>query len=94
MFAESLGQFFDTSGGFAQSATFGAQTGAVILDSPTEDALGGRVASNEYAAVMPAATFPALVRGSTITVAGVQYTVRQVRLLDDGALKEAILTKV
>lgn len=77
---------------FADAATVGAVSGRVIFDRETRDALGDLALSEEPAALMPATTFPSLASGDTIVITGRgTYTVREVRLLDDGALKRATL---
>lgn len=99
-FAEDLSVFFDTAGGFAVSATFtpyggGAQVSAsVIFDTPTEDILGGDGLSDEYAITYQATDLPGIKSNATGTIAGVAYKVREVKLLDDGKLKRAMLSKV
>lgn len=99
-FAEDLSAFFDTVGGFAVTAAFtpsggGAQVSAsVIFDSPTEDILGGDGLSNEYSITYPADSLPGIKSNATGTVDGVSYKVREVKLLDDGKLKRAMLSKV
>lgn len=84
--------FFRTTD-FAVSATVGLATGSVLLDSPDEEVIGGGALSTEYAAMMPAATFPTLARGDTMTIAGTAYAVRHVKLLEDGKIKRAALSK-
>jgi hypothetical protein len=89
---ESLALFFDPA--FALPAVWGTLQAGVILDAPTEDVLGGRVLTDEYAATLPAASFPGIGRGAVLQIDGGSYRVREVRLLDDGALKELLLTRV
>lgn len=92
-FAEDLAQFFQVDE-FATSATWGALTAKVILDSPTQDILGGRGISTEYTAVLPAAEFPGIARGDEITIGADVYTLREYpHLLDDGATKQLVLKK-
>lgn len=92
MFTEDLGAFFAT-GDFAVPAVFGALTAEVLLDAPDEELLGGEVLSTEYAIRYRAGQLTGLTRGSSITVNGINYTVRQVRATDDGALMRATLTR-
>lgn len=94
MFTEDLGQFFRTSD-LAVTASFGAQTAEVFLDAPDEEAIGGEVLTREYAIVYRATQLTGLTRGSSITVNGNNYVVRQEpRAVDDGALLRALLTRV
>lgn len=92
-FAEDLSVFFSASE-FASQARWGALTANVLLDSPTEDVLGGRALSEEYEATMPSTALPGVSRGELLTIAGGTYKVREVRLLDDGLLKRLKLTFV
>lgn len=91
-FAEDLTQFFDAAE-FAQAATWGALSANVILDTPTEDQLGGKALGMIFEVTLPTASWPNIARGASVTIAGVSYTVREVRLLDDGALKKLALQK-
>ena len=91
-FAEDMSVFFNAAG-FAQAATWGALSANVILDAPTEDILGGRSQSNEYLMTLPAASFPGIARGATVQIGLTAYTVREVKLLDDGALKALSVSK-
>ncbi len=91
-FAEDLSVFFN-SADFGSAATWNAQSATVILDTPTEDILGGRAQSNEYTATLRASDFAAIKRGDVITIATTNYQVREIKLLDDGAIKQLLLTK-
>ena len=91
-FAEDLTKFFDVAG-FAQAATWGALSANVILDTPTEDQLGGKALGVAFDVTLPASSWPNIARGASVTIAAVSYTVREVRLLDDGALKKLALQK-
>lgn len=97
-FAEDMSVFFRTAE-FATAAIFtpfggGAPVqGNVVFDVPTEDVLGGDQLSDEYAITYPATALVGITAGATGTIAGVAYKVREVRLLDDGALKRAKLSK-
>jgi hypothetical protein len=76
-----------SAGGAQQSAN-------VIYDSPDQGIWGDTVMTTEYAITMRAADFPGLKGGETIIAAGATFKVRELRLLDDGALKRATLSKV
>jgi|TARA_R100000084_G_scaffold108228_1_gene70365 hypothetical protein len=78
---------------FAVSATAGSTTANVILDQPGEVLANGMVLTTDYTATAKAADFGALLRGDSITVDSVAYTVREVRPIDDGLLVEISLQK-
>lgn len=98
-FTEDLSVFFSTAG-FAVEATFvpasggAAQSAQVIFDSPTDDVMGGDSFSNEYSIMYQASQLPSVRKGDRGVVDGVTYRVREVRLMDDGRIKQAILTKL
>jgi hypothetical protein len=99
-FAEDMSVFFNAAE-FAVGATFvpaagGAAVSAqVILDMPTSEFLGGDVHSDEYQITYPAAALPGLRKGDNGVVDGVAYRLREnPRLLADGRLRAALLTKV
>jgi len=98
-FTERLQDFFAVSD-FAVAATWTPSSGGpqksadVLLDSPDETMLDHMVMSTEYVATMIALDFLGLKGGETIAVAGVNYKVREVLLLDDGGLKHATLSKL
>jgi hypothetical protein len=85
---------------FAVDAAWTPSTGGgpyaarVILDSPDQTIMGDRVMSTEYLITLAANDFPGLKGGETISVAGSTFKVREVRLLDDGVIKNATLSKV
>lgn len=91
MFTEDLGLFFAD---FGVDATWGSLTTKVIIDAATEDLLGGRILSNDYVMTLPAADFPGIAMNAQITVGSVTYRVREVRLIDDGAVKELTVSKL
>lgn len=97
-FAEDMSVFFDAAG-FAVSATFvplgkAPQTANVLFDAPTEPVFGNDVLSDDFTIQYPATELVSVRAGDTGTIAGVQYRVRDVRLLDDGKIKQAKLSKV
>jgi hypothetical protein len=87
----TAGGFFDAQE-FGRVATFGARTAVVLLDAPADDVLVGRAMSREYAMRYRAADLPGLVRGSTVSIDGSTYTVREARRIGDGATLAADLT--
>jgi len=90
MFVEDLDILFAD---FGVPASSGANSATVLLDMPDEAILGDRQISTEYAITARAMDLPGLKHGDAITVNGVSYSVRAVKLLDDGALKIATLSK-
>lgn len=93
MMTEDLSVFFDQAV-FAVPAVWNGQTSAVMLDSPTEDILGGRGQSNEYSIVLPTSVFAGIKRGDFVLVDGVEYTVRESpNLLTDGKIKSVKLAR-
>lgn len=92
-FAENLAVFFSATE-FASVAVWSGHTANVIMDAPTQDILGGKAQSNEYAMLLPTADLPGINRGASVVVDGVTYTVRESPdLRDDGKLKHVKLTK-
>ena len=78
---------------FGVSCTAGAVTALGILDMPTQVLAGDQILSTDYTLTAKASDFGSLLYGDGITVAGVVYTVREARLIDDGALVEIGLQK-
>jgi len=78
---------------FGVTVVSGSTTGKGILDMPTEIVAGGMVLTTDYALTFKTATFPSLGYNSAITVDGTAYTVREVRLQDDGKFSIAYLQK-
>lgn len=99
-FAEDLSVFFSAAefaveASFAPSAGGAAETANVLLDSPTDEVFGGDVRSDEYKITFPASSLPSIRKGDRGVVNGVLFRVREnPRLLEDGKIKTALLTKV
>jgi hypothetical protein len=70
---------------FGVSCTAGAVTAVGILDMPMEVLAGDQVLSTDYTLTARASDFGDLQYGSEISVNGVPFTVRETRLVDDGA---------
>jgi hypothetical protein len=79
---------------FGVSVSAGAVSGLGILDMPSQVIADGVVLTTDYALTCRADQFGALKYADSVTVAGVAYTVRETRLLDDGAFVEIALSKV
>ncbi len=94
MFAETLDVFFAD---FGVVCTAGGRTFRGLLDTPDETLnMGGvNILSTMYVCTVKTddATAAGLVSGSAITVGGVAYVVRDVMLVDDGALSHLTLSK-
>jgi hypothetical protein len=88
MMTEDLSPMFAD---FGVTAVHGATSAQVLLDMPTASDLGGYALEGEYSITLPAASLPGLAMGETVTVSGTAYRVREVYLLDDGALKRVML---
>lgn len=85
---EDLDAFFAE---FSVPATWGSEQARVLLDATTEDVFGTRALAVDYLASMPITTFQGMGRGAQLVIDGSTYTVREVRLLDDGGIKQATL---
>lgn len=78
---------------FGSTVVFGALTVKGILDMPTEVLSGNMVLSTDYQLTFKTSALPNLGYGSAVTVAGVAYTVKSVRQVDDGTFSIADLQK-
>lgn len=70
------------------------ETATVIFDSPDEEILGGQSLSREYQIIYATGDLPSAATGETVTIAAVNYYFRDVRVLDDGRLTMAMLSKI
>lgn len=78
---------------FGVSCTAGAVTANGILDMPSQILSDGMVLSTDYTLTARASSFGSLIRGNSITVDGVAYTVRETMLIDDGKFVQIALQK-
>lgn len=78
---------------FGSNVVFGTLTVKGILDAPTEVLSGNMVLSTDYQLTFKTAALPNLGYASAITVAGIAYTVKSVRQIDDGTFSIADLQK-
>lgn len=78
---------------FGLPVTAGAVSGIGILDMPSQVVADGMVLTSDYTLTAEASKFGNLVYGAAVTVNGTLYTVRDNRLLDDGAFCEIALQK-
>ena len=65
-----------------------------ILDSPMDVIAGGMALSREYLLTAKTSDVSTATRGTSITVDGASYTVRENRAIDDGIFSELLLSKV
>jgi len=65
-----------------------------ILDSPLEVLAGGMALTREYLLYAKTSDVSSASRGTSITVGGASYTVRENRPVDDGLFSELLLSKV
>lgn len=79
---------------FAVSVRHGGVTVRGLLDTPTSSALGGLVTLDEHQLTLDAGDLPDLGHGDAVTIGRTEYVVREVFLLDDGALKRVTLRAV
>jgi riboflavin synthase alpha subunit len=91
--SENLDAFISTAE-FAVAVTNGTTATTGILDMPSEIIAGNMVISTDYALTIKSSVYPTLKYGDSLTVAGAAYTVREVRLQDDGAFSVVYLQKV
>jgi hypothetical protein len=90
MFVEDLSPLFAD---FGVPAIFGAESATVLLDMPQEEIFDGLQQSTEFAMTYRNGDLPSIKGGSSGTVNGVAYIVRQTAMLDDGKLIKAMLRR-
>ena len=94
-FAEDLSLFFPADGPTVEiHATVGTSAiGPVYgyLDQPTQVALASRALGEAPSFIAARSELPGIARGHAVTVGGDSYTVREVELLDDGAVIRVVL---
>jgi hypothetical protein len=79
---------------FGVSVTAGAVSGSGLLDMPGELIADGMVITTDYTLRCEASKFGGLIYGAAVTVDGVNYQVRDNRLVDDGKFCDITLLKV
>lgn len=79
---------------FGVPVSSGAISGIGILDMPSEIIADGVVLTTDYKVTVKASLFGELNYGATVTVDGVDYTIREVMKVDDGSFVELTLTKI
>lgn len=78
---------------FGVPVTDGVTTGKGILDMPGEIIAGGMVLTTDYQLTVRASEFGGKLYGDALTVNGAAYTVKECRLIDDGAFATIFLSK-
>lgn len=91
MITEDLDLFLDD---FGVACSSGSNHGIGILDMPSQVVADGMVLTTDYKLTCKAADFGGLIYGDAITVAGLNYQVRETILIDDGKFVEIMLTKL
>lgn len=79
---------------FGITCSIGGSSFVGILDSPVDVIAGGMALSREYSLLAKTTDVSSATRGTSITVDGVSYTVRENRAMDDGLFSELLLSKV
>ena len=90
MITESPAAFLND---FGVTVTDGTTTGKGILDMPGEIIAGGMVLTTDYQVTVRASEFGGKLYGDALTVNGVNYTVKECRLIDDGTFATIFLSK-
>ncbi len=86
----------DRSGVSLDSSKFGPnglrqQTALAIFDQPDDDVLGKRALSRGYEITFPVGQFVGVKHADAVVIGGKNYSVREVKSLDDGAFVAAAL---
>jgi hypothetical protein len=89
-FTENLDVFLAD---FGVSVTAGAVSGFGLLDMPGELIADGMVITTDYSLRCEASKFGGLIYGAAVTVDGVNYQVRDNRLVEDGKFCDITLQK-
>lgn len=90
MITEDLDVFLND---FGVTCVSGSVKALGILDMPSQIVADGMVLTTDYTLTAKASDFGGLKYDSAITVAGVNYTVRETRFIDDGKFVEIALQK-
>ena len=78
---------------FGVSCTSGGTTGLGILEQPDQILAGDMIISTEYELTAKTSDFGTLLSGSSITVDGTAFTVRDTKKENDGVFCRLSLTK-
>lgn len=91
MINDDLGYAFADFGLTVQGPSYSGQG---ILDMPDQIIGEGIMISTDYVLTVKSADFSAAKNGHTLIINGVNYKVRDMRKVDDGALSKITLSKV
>lgn len=80
--------------GMLVEAEVDGQTIAVDFRAPDEPVLGSLAMSADYAMRYPTTALPALAVGSSVSINGFAYRVREIRSIGDGSEAHASLTRL
>ena len=89
-FAENLDIFMED---FGVTCISGAVTALGILNMPSQVLSDGMVLTTDYTLTAKASDFGTLIRGDSITVEAIAYTVRETMFATDGKFVEIALQK-
>ncbi len=78
---------------FGVTCTSGATTALGILNMPSQMLSDGMVLTTDYTLTAKASDFGTLIRGDSITVEAIAYTVRETMFVTDGKFVEIALQK-
>ena len=78
---------------FGDTCTSGATTALGILNMPSQMLSDGMVLTTDYTLIAKASDFGTLIRGDSITVEAIAYTVRETMFVTDGKFVEIALQK-
>lgn len=78
---------------FGVAVTNGVTATTGLLDMPSEVIAGNMVITTDYTLTIKASVYPNLKYEDSLTVGGAAYTVREVRLQDDGQFMTVYLQK-
>ena len=78
---------------FGVTCTSGATTALGILNMPSQMLSDGMVITTDYTLTAKASDFGTLIRGDSITVEAIAYTVRETMFVADGKFVEIALQK-
>ena len=79
---------------FGLSVSSGGVSGLGILDMPGALTADGMAISTDYTLRCESSKFGGLLYGDEMSIAGVTYQVREVRLIDDGTFSEITLMRL
>lgn len=91
MFKENLDVFIAD---FGLDVCYGDVYTRGLFDMPDQNILSGNVTSTEYSLTYKTEVLPNLLSGNKVNVDGIDYKIREVEKIGDGAFSRALLTRV